>query len=113
MSRKFTKPTQKAPEPKVEPEVKPVLDLGVLDEPKVEVANPDAFDYNRYKVTAEGGLLLRSDMPTSASSTVGTGAIVGCMSFGDVFVEEKRVGNWSYGNYMGKSGWACNKYLTK
>ena len=68
-----------------------------------------------YKVTARGGLYLRKSPPINTSSTNGqlAGRAIVCMSYGDDFVETKRTNKWSYGTYKGKTGWACNAYLTK
>ena len=71
------------------------------------------FDLNRYKVSHEGGLFLRENPPSDTNSNIGYGPQICCMNYGDVFVEIKRVNNWSYGNHNGKSGWTCNLYLEK
>lgn len=68
-----------------------------------------------YKVTAKGGLWLRKNPPSDTNNTNGNsaGSKILCMSYGDTFVETKRSNKWSYGSYNGKTGWACNEYLTK
>lgn len=69
----------------------------------------------KYKVSAKSGLYLRKSPPANTNSTSGTyaGPAILCMGYGEEFVETKRDSNWSYGTYKGKTGWACNVYLTK
>ena len=94
-----------APAPVLNPET-----IGVFGEVKQKPSEPIMF-----KITAQGGLFLRETPPKDINTTDSTfaGATIACMNYGERFVELKREGNWSYGNYMGKSGWACNKFFTE
>lgn len=128
MAKKFLRPAQKPAEPisKPAPEVKPVLELGELDSketpvkiglgevgPLTDATTPEFAELNKYKVTAKGGVFLREDCPTNTNTLIGTSAVIGCISYGDSFVELKRENKWSYGNYNGISGWVCNIFLEK
>lgn len=84
-----------------------------LDAPAPE--KPETTEWTEYIVTARGGLCLRETPPSDINSTSGSngGAVISYMGYGDIFVEIKRTNKWSYGNYLGKTGWACNEYLIK
>lgn len=75
----------------------------------------ETTEWTEYVVTARGSLCLRETPPSDTNSTSGSngGAVISYISYGDTFVEIKRTNKWSYGNYMGKSGWVCNEYLAK
>lgn len=81
----------------------------------VPVSTPKPSTAGEYKVTARGGLYLRKSPPANTDSSSGNlaGGKILCMGYNDIFVEIKRDKKWSYGTYKGKSGWACNLYLTK
>lgn len=138
MSKNYFKskkePKQTKIENKVEPapEIEPVLDLGMVDsvEGKTaapttgigelesltkEVVTPEFEEPDRYEVVAQGGVVLREAPPPDTSSASGmyAGAGIICVPYKDIFVETKRINNWSFGNYNGKSGWVCNIYLKK
>lgn len=89
--------------------------IGELESLTKETTTPEFVELDRYKVIAKGGLVLRENPPIDTNSTSGLSAGAGilCIPYGDNFVETKRVNNWSYGNYNGKSGWVCNLYLKK
>ena len=130
MAKKFFKtastPVQKAPET-IKP-IEPVLELGkvedspekkegigIIENPSELPVTPEFAEINKYKVTAKGGLVLRENPPLDTNTTSGmyAGAGIGCIPYGDSFVETKRVNNWSCGNYNGRIGWVCNLYLEK
>ena len=92
-----------------------VKEVGELESLTKETTTPAFAELDKYKVTAKGGLVLRENPPSDTNTTSGmyAGAGIGCIPYGDSFVETKRVNNWSYGNYNGKSGWVCNIYLEK
>lgn len=128
MAKKFLRPVQKPVEPisKPAPEIKPVLELGELDSevtqvksglgevgPLTDTTTPEFAELNKYKVTAKGGVFLREGCPTDTNALIGTSAVIGCIGYGDSFVELKRKNKWSYGNYNGISGWVCNIFLEK
>ena len=94
---------------------RPPLNLGVVDSLTKEATTPEFAELDRYIISAEGGLLLRENPPSDTNNESGAyaGTEILCMNYGDIFVETKRDNKWSYGNYMGKSGWVCNVYLTK
>ena len=138
MSKNYFKSKKEVKQDRVEkkveptPEFEPVLDLGIVDsiEGKTaapttgigelesltkEVVTPEFEEPDRYKVIAQGGVVLRETPPPDTNSTSGmyAGAGIICVPYENIFVETKRIGNWSYGNYNGKSGWVCNIYLEK
>lgn len=92
-----------APTPVLNPE-----EIGIFGEVKPKVSEPIM-----YKIKAQGGIYLRETPPEDINTTSGVlaGATIACMNYGERFVELERKGNWSYGNYMGKSGWACNVFF--
>lgn len=92
-----------------------VKEVGELESLTKETTTPEFAELDKYKVTAKGGLVLRETPPSDTNTTSGmyAGAGIICIPYGDDFVETKRVNNWSYGNYNGKSGWVCNLYLEK
>lgn len=89
--------------------------VGELESLTKETTTSEFAELDKYKVTAKGGLVLRENPPIDTNTTSGmyAGAGILCIPCGDSFVETKRVNNWSYGNYNGKSGWVCNIYLEK
>lgn len=127
----FNQKKDTAAEPKVRPAPTPVLELGevksdaeeapaqetigVIKSLTKEATTPEFEELNRYKVTAQGGLVLRENPPADTNTTSGmyAGAGILCIPYDNIFVEAKRVNNWSCGNYNGKTGWVCNIYLTK
>ena len=92
-----------------------VKEVGELESLTKETTTPEFAELDKYKVTAKGGLVLRENPPVDTNTTSGmyAGAGIICIPYGDGFVETKRVNNWSYGNYNGRTGWVCNLYLEK